>query len=186
MPSMIAKILDTVARLPTLAVLVCSPRLLETRCRSVEQMRLVNGLCSFAERAAEVAEVARAPNPDISPCFDRPSPRELIVAGRKLAGSAQWREQGALLQHGSILVDGDQAPVSALLREPNAPSTPPATRRALLGRDPTVSEVAGALFDAIRRHEDHRASQLIADATLTDAVTQLRPRYESDSWNWLR
>jgi hypothetical protein len=33
-------------------VLVCNPRLLETRCRSVEQMRLVNGLCAFAERAA--------------------------------------------------------------------------------------------------------------------------------------
>jgi hypothetical protein len=33
-------------------VLVCSPRLLETRCNNVEQMRLVNGLCTFVERAA--------------------------------------------------------------------------------------------------------------------------------------
>jgi len=32
-------------------VLVCSPRLLEVRCRTVEQMRLVNGLCALAERA---------------------------------------------------------------------------------------------------------------------------------------
>jgi uncharacterized protein len=41
-----------VSRARALAVLVCNPRLLETRCRSVGQMRLVNGLCAFAERAA--------------------------------------------------------------------------------------------------------------------------------------
>jgi hypothetical protein len=40
-----------VSRAKALAVLVCSPRLLETRCRTVDQMRLVNGLCLFAERA---------------------------------------------------------------------------------------------------------------------------------------
>jgi hypothetical protein len=76
--------------------------------------------------------------------------------------------------------------VSALLREPSAPSAPPATLRALLGREPTVSEVAAALFDAIRHHEDHRASELTADAMLTDAVTQLRVRYESAAWTWRR
>ena len=40
-----------ISRAKALAVLVCSPRLLETRCRTVEQMRLVNGLCAFAEHA---------------------------------------------------------------------------------------------------------------------------------------
>ena len=146
---------------------------------------LVDGLRSLGI-AAEVADVMRAPKPDFSPCFERPSAGELMVAGRKLAGSAQWREQGALLQHGSILVDGDQAPVSALLREPSAPSTPPATLRSLLGRDATVTEVAAALFDALRRHEDPRASELTAEPTITDAATRLRPRYESAGWTWRR
>jgi uncharacterized protein len=36
-----------VSRAKALAVLVCSPRLLETRCRTVDQMRLVNALCRF-------------------------------------------------------------------------------------------------------------------------------------------
>jgi len=40
-----------ISRARALAVLVCSPRLLDTRCRSIDQMRLVNGLCSFVERA---------------------------------------------------------------------------------------------------------------------------------------
>jgi len=30
---------------------VCSPRLLWARCNTVEQMRLVNALCSFADEA---------------------------------------------------------------------------------------------------------------------------------------
>jgi uncharacterized protein len=47
-----------VSRARALAVLVCSPRLLETRCRTVEQMRLVNALCAFAERAAAPVPVA--------------------------------------------------------------------------------------------------------------------------------
>ena len=40
-----------ISRAKALAVLVCSPRLLDTRCRTVEQMRLVNGLCMFVARA---------------------------------------------------------------------------------------------------------------------------------------
>ena len=44
-----------ISRAKALAVLVCSPRLLETRCRTVEQMRLVNGLCTFVEHSASAA-----------------------------------------------------------------------------------------------------------------------------------
>lgn len=146
---------------------------------------LLDGLRSLGV-AAEVANVPRAPKPDLSPCFERPSPGELMAAGRKLAGSAQWREHDALLQHGSILVDGDQAPVSALLREPLASSTPPATLRALLGREPTAREVADALFDAVRRHEDSLATDLAVDDALVDRMTELRSRYESAAWTWRR
>jgi uncharacterized protein len=38
-----------VSRAKCLSVVVCSPRLLESRCYTVEQMRLVNALCRFAE-----------------------------------------------------------------------------------------------------------------------------------------
>jgi uncharacterized protein len=47
-----------ISRAKALAVMVGSPRLLETRCRSVDQMRLVNGLCAFVGHAAmQVPEV---------------------------------------------------------------------------------------------------------------------------------
>jgi lipoate-protein ligase A len=40
-------------------------------------------------------------------CFDLPSSYELMVAGRKAAGSAQTRQRGVILQHGAILLDFD-------------------------------------------------------------------------------
>jgi len=42
-----------VSRARCLAVLVCSPELLRVRCRSAEQMKLVNALCMLVEMAAE-------------------------------------------------------------------------------------------------------------------------------------
>ena len=40
-------------------------------------------------------------------CFHAPARHELLVSGRKLVGSAQRRQKGAFLQHGSILLDVD-------------------------------------------------------------------------------
>jgi lipoate-protein ligase A len=52
-------------------------------------------------------------------CFDAPSWYELVVEGRKVAGSAQMRHKGAVLQHGSILLDLDVEQLFNLLRFPN-------------------------------------------------------------------
>jgi uncharacterized protein len=40
-----------VSRAQSLATLVASPQLLEIRCRTIEQMRMVNALCRFVEEA---------------------------------------------------------------------------------------------------------------------------------------
>ncbi|MEJ9270000.1 lipoate--protein ligase family protein, partial [Bacillus thuringiensis] len=42
-------------------------------------------------------------NPRSAVCFDAPSWYELVVEGRKVAGSAQTRQKGVILQHGSIV-----------------------------------------------------------------------------------
>ena len=49
-------------------------------------------------------------------CFDSPSWYELVVDGRKVAGSAQLRREGAVLQHGAILLDLDADLLFSLLR----------------------------------------------------------------------
>ena len=42
-----------VSRAQCLAYLVCSPRLLEVDCRTIDHMRLANALCRFVELASE-------------------------------------------------------------------------------------------------------------------------------------
>ena len=134
----------------------------------------------------EISATTRATTLDLSPCFERPAPGELVAGGRKLAGSAQWRENGALLQHGSILVDGDQAPVAFLLRRPSPAPSRPATLRDLLGRAPTVADVAAAMFAAVRRREDGAAAPLSVDDALRAATDTLQRRYEDHAWTWRR
>jgi hypothetical protein len=46
-----------VSRAMCLACIVASPRLLESRARTIEQMRLINALCRFAEMAEEQSDV---------------------------------------------------------------------------------------------------------------------------------
>jgi len=58
-------------------------------------------------------------NPRSAVCFDAPSWYELVVEGRKVAGSAQTRQQGVILQHGSILLDLDEDKLFQLFKYPN-------------------------------------------------------------------
>ena len=48
-------------------------------------------------------------------CFDSPSWYELTVEGKKAAGSAQTRQKGVVLQHGSILLELDADLLFSLL-----------------------------------------------------------------------
>ncbi|KUP05950.1 octanoyltransferase [Bacillus coahuilensis p1.1.43] len=58
-------------------------------------------------------------NPRSSVCFDAPSWYELVVEGRKVAGSAQTRQKGVILQHGSILLDLDEDKLFSVFHYPN-------------------------------------------------------------------
>ncbi|MBP1080631.1 biotin/lipoate A/B protein ligase family protein [Bacillus capparidis] len=64
-------------------------------------------------------EKAELKNPRSSVCFDAPSWYELVVEGRKVAGSAQTRQKGVILQHGSILLDLDEDKLFDLFLYPN-------------------------------------------------------------------
>jgi lipoyl(octanoyl) transferase len=58
-------------------------------------------------------------DPRSAVCFDAPSWYELVVEGRKVAGSAQTRQKGVILQHGSILLDLDEDKLFSLFKYPN-------------------------------------------------------------------
>ncbi len=77
-------------------------------------------------------------------CFAVPAAGEILVAGRKLVGSAQVRKRRAFLQHGSILLDGSQEIVAAVSRKPHVASAA-TTLSAELGRRVTWDEVVEAV-----------------------------------------
>ncbi|CAA9349520.1 MAG: Lipoate-protein ligase A [uncultured Gemmatimonadaceae bacterium] len=137
--------------------------------------------------AAEVAAARGAtPRPDAAPCFEAPTAGELVVRGRKLVGSAQWRDDGALLQHGSVLVDDDQALLAELALRPLPPPPPAATLRAELGAAPSAAAFLDALGGAVRELEDRRAAPLAADGALWARAAGCRARYLDDAWTWRR
>ena len=92
-------------------------------------------------------------------CFATPVGGEVLVAGRKLVGSAQVRKGSAFLQHGSILLAGSQQVVTAVSRKPQAASTETTLAR-VLGRPVTFEEVADAIVaawgDAVTSPNLHR------------------------------
>lgn len=147
---------------------------------------LVEGLRALGA-AAEVARDGEVAAPDRGPCFRLPAPGEVTAGGRKLVGSAQVRLSGVLLQHGSVILDGDQRLLARLRGEDAGDVDDPATVAGLLGRRPEPDEVADALAEGARlawggrwaeaeyrSREEEEARRLVAE------------RYGSPDWTWRR
>jgi lipoate-protein ligase A len=147
---------------------------------------LLDGLARLGVRADVAAPLERAPRPVASPCFEVPSAGELVVNGRKLVASAQWRDRDALVQHGSILIEDDQGTVASLASRPIPAAVPAATLRDSLGRSPSVSEVVIALFSAVREIEDPSATNLETDESLHSETAAALKQYDDDAWTWRR
>jgi lipoate-protein ligase A len=164
-----------------------APPLRETYSR-INQI-LLDGLTRLGVNAELAPVVHRAESPSMRPCFETPSEGELVADGKKLVGSAQWRDQGALLQHGSILVGDDQSSLNsfALADANRAGGTiaQPATLGTLLGRSPEPAEVARAMFDAVRSLEDADATVLSEDEIRAEALEHV-PHFLDEAWTWRR
>jgi len=147
---------------------------------------LVAALATMGIEASMAAPHEREITPGMVPCFDQPSAGEIVLQGRKLAGSAQWRSEGALLQHGSILIEDDQSALAELTVGDARQIPAPATLADALGRIPPLSEVASALVEAVRSLEDRDATELVVDDALRAEADALVVRYVDDAWTWRR
>jgi lipoate-protein ligase A len=135
-----------------------------------------------------LADTAAAAAPDGATCFALPTRGELVVDTRKLVASAQWREAGAYLQHGSVLIDNDHPLLDAIterdVRLPPVP--PPATLRELLGRSPGTQELAAALAAALVA-DGAEPRRIDSHALLDERVLEARQRHYRDAtWTWRR
>jgi lipoate-protein ligase A len=148
---------------------------------------LVLGLLKLGVIAGIATPIGRSAPPGNAPCFATPARGELVVGQRKLAGSAQWRHNGALLQHGSILIENDQSMITLLslcaAEDKEIPS--PATLTEALGCEPQVGEIRKALFDAVRDLADADATPLDESEVRELTLAEL-PSFENELWTWRR
>lgn len=80
---------------------------------------------------------------------------DIMVNGSKISGSAQLRRGGAVLHHGTLLVDPDLAAIDAVIRPTGGGKSPPAARkkltclRELLGVAPEMQSVKESIARGI-------------------------------------
>ena len=129
----------------------------------------------------------RAAPLDAGPCFARPAGGEVLVGGSKVVGSAQVRLGDAFLQHGSVLLEDDQALLGAVTREPVAPGGEIPLARAL-GRPVSWAAAATAAADAFAEWAGGPPvpwSGATHEAFLA-AATGHEPQFRSPEWTWRR
>ena len=106
-----------------------------------------------------------------------------MAAGRKLIGSAQVRIEKRVLQHGSIILDGDQEALRRLRGDREAVA-PPATLRTLLGGVPEITLLHASLLQGL---EETLGGRWGADEYRSDekmAAERLEAHYEDSGWTW--
>ncbi len=138
---------------------------------------------------AQLAPARRAAGVDAGACFSQPAGGEVMVAGRKVVGSAQLRQGDAFLQHGSILLEDDQAMVGAISLTTVAGGAPPdlaAPLHRVLERAVPPDEVSAAVAQAAALAwpgDWHRVAE--PDDVLHDAAAYTE-RFRSTEWTWSR
>jgi lipoyl(octanoyl) transferase len=160
-----------------------------------DSFRLIGeGLVAGLRRLGIAAELGQANAVHRGPghgeaCFQLPRMPAVLVAGKKLVGSAQRRWDGAILQHGSLLLDADLEMHQAIFPgwprdEPGACMT---SLRSLLRKVPPRAELERALVEGwvevlgitgvageLTPREGHTAEHLVAT------------QYGRVSWTWRR
>lgn len=116
-------------------------------------------------------------------CFAAAVGGEVVVNGRKVVGSAQRRGNGALLQHGSMLLEDDQSVVRSVQRNPAPPGdSPESPLAALLGRPIPFLDAAAAVAGALGLDPAGRD----APNEVLDRATRHYDSYRSSAWTWDR
>jgi lipoate-protein ligase A len=148
---------------------------------------LLEGLLRLGVSAAVASGASTSLPPTDIPCFAEPSAGELVSDNRKLVGSAQWRDAGALLQHGSILIENDQSMIADFsIDDSESHQVPaPATLTESLGYRPSVGDVADTMFESVRYIEDANAVDL-DESEIIAATRAEQPAFENELWTWRR
>ncbi|MGG1686629.1 lipoate--protein ligase family protein [Pseudalkalibacillus sp. NRS-1564] len=151
----------------------------------------LNAYFAVPETDAEKEEL-RAPRSGV--CFDSPSYYELVVEGRKVAGSAQTRQKGVILQHGSILLDIDEDQLFDCFKFKNERVRERMQRgfrkkavaiNALRETPVSISEAVKAFYDGFQQGLDiELVPYQLTDEQESFVVQLAEEKYASKEWNF--
>lgn len=137
---------------------------------------------------------APAQTTDSAVCFDKSSWYELLVEGKKAAGSAQMRKKGIILQHGSIPLEIDRVKLFDLFSYPSVELKQRA-RDAFKGKAIAINEAVERPynFDEVkaafkRGFEKGLGIELetltLSQAQLVEIDTLAETKYKHLDWNY--
>ena len=137
---------------------------------------------------ASLAPPTRTPQLDAGACFSQPAGGEILIGGRKVVGSAQFRQGNALLQHGSILLHENQSILLGLTRGAIIAQSPEPPETCTKTADPALQgrEVAAAIrASAADRWSGEWNPAPDIEPALHGASPHF-PHYRSANWTWAR
>jgi lipoate-protein ligase A len=154
------------------------------------------GLEAYFAVPKSADEKSALKNPRSAVCFDAPSWYELVVEGRKVAGSAQTRQKGVILQHGAILLDLDEDKLFSLFKYPNervkermqnAFKTKAVAINEISSRQIGIEEAKQAFREGFEKALDIELEPYTMNSDELDYVMQLaKDKYECDEWTFKR
>lgn len=131
--------------------------------------------------------------PRSSVCFDAPSWYELVVEGRKIAGSAQTRQKGVILQHGSILQDIDVDELFDMFIYKNdrlkdkmkaAFVDKAVAINDLTNRKITIPEMEEAFYEGFKKGLNIDLKPLEFTESQQAEIKEIEAKYRSDEWTY--
>ena len=118
-----------------------------------------------------------------NPCFSFPTPNELEIGGKKIVGSAQKRNENALLQHGSIPLSMDYE-----LYARGAGSRPRIIERSMTTlnevSDKTPDDLRCSLMNSFKAFIDRPLEDFEFDAKDKQHIAEIEKKYRSHHWNF--
>lgn len=131
--------------------------------------------------------------PKSAVCFDAPSWYELVVEGKKVAGSAQTRQKGVILQHGAILLKLDLEKLLSVfnfasdeVKEKMRSKLPQkaVAMDTLIDREVTIDECVTAFKKGFAEALDISFEPMVLTPEQLNYVEDIEKRkYANDDWN---
>jgi lipoate-protein ligase A len=148
----------------------------------VDALRLLN-------IRAEISRGSREENAEGAPCFATVTRGEITVAGRKLVASAQWRGDGAFLQHGSLMITNSQGMLARALEDGRPlPLGDSITLEELMPAPyPGTDQFTAALADAFTSRTGVTAERVAPDQLIDESIVRNHvAHYLDPAWTWRR